>query len=222
MLDLLPIMDTTGLDTNLSLSAQPAEKILISQCARFTIQAHFGGLENVKYVIKHVRFNYVQLKCNALAETSRNSGADVDYKININDKSKKFFDKNPSSVKLIRMWFVLAVTIVHEICHLALRKLNVMYTPEKLLGLNGPEAGEYFEKLIFNGVVSMRLSHFEGNKRGWDPVNMSVEAVVLKFDLSPFRSLSDSELSSVLQSAIDWIRTTPFGLFLFRISQWYY
>ncbi len=90
---------------------------------------------------------------------------------------------------------VMGVTTFHEIGHLVLRSEGKMRTPDKLLGLYVPEAGEYLEKLLFGGIISFRLSN-DKTSRGWDPTKMRIKAVILR-QVQLLKSLSDSEITAM-------------------------
>jgi hypothetical protein len=192
-------------DLYLKQSILLANKIIAeSQQFRGTIKTHFGGLDNLQKVLTNVLFDdssprSLKLPPDALAESWREIPL-RNYTIFLNWRFKAQFEKNKVAIENKRLQFVLAVTILHEICHLCLRRIGKLNTPNKLKGLKGPEAGEFFEIHTFGGLITMRLSaqnKKKTSKCGLDPSNMGIEAVLLRSFGSKLVAIRDSEIERV-------------------------
>jgi hypothetical protein len=147
-------------------------------------------------------FSYSRkLPFNALAETDREIGPKINYTIYINERFKEQFKRHHLAIENHRLRFVLAITILHELCHLTLRYRGIMHTPNKLMGLRVPEAGEYLEKIICGGLVTFRLSNNSETKAryGWDPQFMKVTAVLLRRRGEELAALCDSEIKHLFE-----------------------
>jgi len=123
---------------------------------RLMIKTHFGGLKVLNAVLRKVQFDDSStatrarhLPANVLAETIRKTPLE-DYTIFINARFKEKLKTHKVAIENKRLRFVLAVSIIHEVCHLILRYQGIMNSPQKLAGLFVPEAGEFFE-------ISVRL-----------------------------------------------------------------
>lgn len=108
-------------------------------------------------MLKRVTFNTSSTMAeDTYAETSRNISEDTDDTININPRFKEQIEKEDNtSDENNRVWFVLAVTIVHELCHLFLRRHGIKYTPgsSQVKSWLDPHAGEQ----KFRGRFESRL-----------------------------------------------------------------
>jgi hypothetical protein len=206
-------MDLTGLDVNLQVAGHLAEKIMSFMWKKSTFCDHFGEFDKVQAVLEKVKLVYTPLT-GAVAETSRNTEADTDFTIRISDNFEKHFREQRAAAENDIVLFFLALIIAHEICHLILRRDGKMHTPEKLAGLYGPEAGEFFEKFIIGGVSRLRLSNFCRNA-GWNPSTMHPDALVIELGLKIFKELCSREISEVVQCAKN---RTPFRPDVFPIT----
>jgi hypothetical protein len=178
-----------------------ANKIM-AECGSFRlmIEELFGGLKELGAVLRNVRFDdsspcALKLPANVLAETFREVPL-TDYTIFINPRFKEQLKTHNVAIENKRLRFVLAVTIIHEVCHLCLRCQGMMNTPQKLRGLFAPEAGEFFELGVFRGLITMRLTKDKkmNLNRGWNPKTMTVDAVLLKERTAKSYAILDSEL----------------------------
>jgi hypothetical protein len=173
---------------------------------RLVLRHHICNNEDLKEfekVMKLVTFDDSRkLPYDALAETDREIGPSrANYTIYINPRFKEQFNRHHLAIENHRLRFVLAITIFHELCHLNFRHNGIMHTPDRLMGVRVPEAGEFFENMVFGGQVSLRLSNDSKTnaKRGWVPKTMKVTAVLLRRGGSKLVTLYDSEIEQLFQ-----------------------
>jgi hypothetical protein len=183
----------------------------------------FFGRKQFKKVTRLVRLDDSsprarKMPATVLAETIRCVPL-TDYTIHLNWRFRVQQDAHPLAIENKRLRFVTAVTIIHEIWHLCLRHNGILNTPERLRGLWGPEAGEFFEKMLFGGLITMRLSKDERNNTntGWNPGEMKVTAVLLRNVTTV--ALSDYEIEKICDLAAsqvclpaDTFPVSPVGL----------
>jgi len=163
-------------------------------------------------VLREVRLDDAQyLPADVLAQTIRKVPLE-DYTISINARFKEQLKTHKVAIENKRLRFVLAVTIIHEVCHLCLRNQGIMNSPQKLAGLFVPEAGEFFEISVFNGVITMRLTKDKKSNlnRGWAPKTMTVDAVLLRN--AKTSAILDSELE-LLWECVDLKHPFPKDVF---------
>jgi hypothetical protein len=191
-------------DSNVKMCVKIANKILLEGTKlQYCIDKFFYGESDFKTVLGLISFDEdASLPPHVLASTVRPSSVTepVDYKISINFRFKKQFKNSGTSDECNRLRFILAVAISHETFHLSLRHNKILQTPVKLLGYRTAEAGEFFEKELLGGIVSMRLS---GRKRSWDPKTMRVLAVVLKLHPHAFRVICDEVIKTLISCSIE-------------------
>jgi predicted SprT family Zn-dependent metalloprotease len=197
-------MDTAGLadgDCYLKRSVLLVNEIVKAPVFRHMLKDHFNyakqNLRDFNDMLKSVTFNTPsRMGESTYAETSRNTNQDTNYAININPRFKTQLAKNNSAMENNRVRFILAVTIGHELCHLFLRRHGMMYSPTKYRY----EAGNFFEKRIFDGKIGMRLSDSSENgaNSGWKPDEMRVTAVSVK-DFSSTSEIKDSEITKLFE-----------------------
>jgi hypothetical protein len=183
-------------------SVRIVNKICAEEHFRSWIKNRFCGLKVLGEVLPIVRFDdssarALDLPADVLAESWRDAPL-TDFTIFVNWRFKAQFKNHQIAIQNKRLHFVLAVTIIHEICHLCLRKQGIMNTPSKFPGLYVPEAGEFFEKHMFEGLVTIRLSDGKKTKNGWDPVNMHVTAVLIKNGFKD-KVVCDSEIERLCE-----------------------
>lgn len=182
------------------------------------IKENFGGPKLLREVARNVRFDEsLKLPAGTMAETWREVPP-TDLTIFINWRFKAQGKTHHVAIENKRLDFVLAITILHEICHLCLRKQGRLNTPPKLLGRHVPEAGEFFEKILFGGLITMRLNKDKQSNRrsGWDPSTMDIDAVLLQADKN--RAILDSEIEK-MWDCVDSKHPFPSDLFPLTASE---
>ena len=201
-------LDTTNLGralSHLKPSVSLANAIMAGKPFQDLVERFFGR-KQFKKVSRLVRLDDSsprarKMPATVLAETIRCVPL-TDYTIHLNWRFRVQQDAHPLAIENKRLRFVTAVTIIHEIWHLCLRHNGILNTPERLRGLWGPEAGEFFEKMLFGGLITMRLSKDERNNTniGWNPGEMKVTAVLLRNQITT-EALSDSEIEKICDFA---------------------
>lgn len=138
-------MNCNGLSKNEAISVKLAEKMLKHPFFVPVLKAYFGGLSNLKKVMRNVTFDFsAKLPANVFAETMRTvKGDPVNFGIKINRNFSTHFSlPSTTESELTRLRFVAGVTIFHEVLHVSLRNIEIPISPDKLQGLFSPEAGE--------------------------------------------------------------------------------
>lgn len=212
-------MDLSGLNPFIRTSVILAQKMVEYPDVKLAF-THICDVSTLKSVIMQSNIMFRSLPNNVYAETTRTRrGEAVDFNIYLSRKFSEQFRSGSrfTSIENDRLVFLCAVTIVHEWCHLSLRVRGIKDSPGKLKGFSGdPEAGEYMELLVFQGLVGLRLSHSKGGmKTGWDPATMRVTAVTVKIRPSKFLTIPDASILVVVRCARD-NTPLPFEALLFE------